>query len=47
MSLPFCPLGGAGRFVNLVLGFDVSKGYLGALELAGVSSFDFAIGNKE
>lgn len=48
MVLPLCPLGGAGRFVNLVLGFDLSKGCLGALEIAGVSSpFDFATGNGE
>lgn len=36
--LPLCPLGGAKRFVNLVSGFDLSKGCLGASELAGVSS---------
>ena len=45
--LPLCPLGGARRFVNLVSGFDLSKG-LGTSELAGVSSpFGFATGNGE
>lgn len=48
MFLPLRPLGGAGRSVNPVLGLDLSKGRLGALELAGVSSpFDFAPGHGE